>query len=151
MTYFNVFGQKQDPIGVYAAAIPKFIDKMRKGEEVVINGDGEQTRDFTFVDNAVQANLRALSTDNSEAFGQVYNVACGEFFTLNQVVSEIKKNLSSMGELHPESKIIHGPDRPGDIRNSLADITLTSKDLKYADVVQFEEGMSIYLKKLLHP
>lgn len=149
LRYFNVFGPKQDPFGVYAAAIPKFIEKMRTGEEVIINGDGEQTRDFTFVENAVQANLRALSTDNQQAFGKVYNVACGEYYTLNQVVEEIKKNLSQMGQLNPNSVIVHGPDRPGDIRNSLADISETTGDLNYIDPVPFEKGMTQYLKNLL--
>ncbi len=149
LRYFNVFGPKQDPFGVYAAAIPKFIERMRTGEEVIINGDGEQTRDFTFVENAVQANLRALSTDNQLAFGKVYNVACGEYYTLNQVVEEIKKNLSLMGQLNPNSVIVHGPDRPGDIRNSLADISETTRDLNYIDPVPFEKGMMQYLKNLL--
>ena len=149
LRYFNVFGPKQDPFGVYAAAIPKFIQKMRTGEEVIINGDGEQTRDFTFVENAVQANLRALCTDNQNAYGQVYNVACGEYYTLNQVVEEIKKNLSLMGQLNPNSVIVHGPDRPGDIRNSLADISETTRDLNYIDPVPFEKGMTLYLKNLL--
>jgi nucleoside-diphosphate-sugar epimerase len=150
LRYFNVFGPNQDPHGVYAAAIPKFIDKMLTGGEIVINGDGEQTRDFTYVENAIQANLLALTVSDSVAFGKVYNVACGKYYTLNNVITEIKENLDRMNKLHPGTKIKHGPDRPGDIRNSLADISETSADLGYSDPVPFGDGMQRYLKILLN-
>lgn len=148
LRYFNVFGPKQDPHGVYAAAIPKFIDKMLNGEQIVINGDGEQTRDFTFVQNAVNANVLGLSTDKVNAFGKVYNVACGEFYTLNNVILEIKRNLQELGKYNERSTIVNGPNRPGDVRDSLADITSTTKDLNYTDPVTFKDGMKIYLKSM---
>lgn len=148
LRYFNVFGPKQDPNGVYAAAIPKFIDKMMNGEQLTINGDGEQTRDFTFVKNAVKANVLALSTSNDETFGNVFNVACGQYFSLNQVVGAIKESLISHGKYNPACEIVHGPDRPGDIRDSLADISLTTKQLGYGDLDLFEEGIDVYLKML---
>lgn len=141
LRYFNVFGPKQDPNGVYAAAIPKFIDKMMKGEDIIVNGDGEQTRDFTFVQNAVQANLRALSSTNAEAFGKVYNVACGQSYTLNQVLEDIKTNLLAKGVFNTETKITYGPPRDGDVRNSLASVDRISHYLNYSNPIEFEEGM----------
>ena len=149
LRYFNVFGPKQDPNGVYAAAIPKFIDKMITGEQITINGDGEQTRDFTYVKNAVKANVLALATGNSETFGSAFNVACGQFFSLNQVVEEIKGNLITLGEFNSNCTILNGPDRQGDVRDSLADITNTTRQLGYSDLVYFEEGIAEYLE-LLH-
>lgn len=148
LRYFNVFGPKQDPNGVYAAAIPKFIDKMMQGEQVTINGDGEQTRDFTYVRNAVKANVLALASDNDKTFGQAFNVACGHYFSLNSVVNTIKKTLEEKGFYNPSTQIVHGPDRPGDIRDSLADIARTSELLGYEDLHSFEEGIAEYLDLL---
>jgi len=146
--YFNVFGPNQDPNGVYAAAIPKFMDKMLKGEEIIINGDGNQTRDFTFVQNAVNANLLGLSTTNQLAFGKQVNVACGQFFSLNNVIDSIKERLITLGKYHPNTTIVNGPDRPGDIRDSLADISLTQEALNYSNPILFDEGMDSYLDSL---
>ncbi|MBC9811960.1 SDR family NAD(P)-dependent oxidoreductase [Crocinitomicaceae bacterium CZZ-1] len=141
LRYFNVFGPKQDPNGVYAAAIPKFIDKLIKGEEVTIHGDGNQTRDFTYVANAVKANFLALTTTNSQAFGSVFNVACGKYLSLNDVIESLRKNLAEKGLLHPDSKVVNGPERAGDIRNSLADITTTKDQLQYEGLIDFDEGI----------
>jgi nucleoside-diphosphate-sugar epimerase len=145
LRYFNVFGPKQDPNGVYAAAIPKFVDRMIKGEEITIHGDGEQTRDFTYVKNAVKANLLALSTENKAAFGRAYNVACGHFFTLNAVIQSIKTVLIQQGRYNDNSTVVHGPERNGDIRHSLADISETINDLNYKDYWHFDQGMKEYL------
>ncbi|MFT5778968.1 MAG: UDP-N-acetylglucosamine 4-epimerase [Crocinitomicaceae bacterium] len=148
LRYFNVFGPKQDPNGVYAAAIPKFIDKMIKGEELTIHGDGGQTRDFTYVKNAVKANVLALATDNPGAFGSAFNIACGKHFSLNQVVGAIKEVLIDLEKYDEACAIVNGPDRPGDIRDSLADITNTTEQLGYDDLHYFEEGITEYLKLL---
>ena len=148
LRYFNVFGPKQDPNGVYAAAIPKFIDKMIKGEVLTINGDGGQTRDFTYVDNAVKANVLGLTATSEESFGSAFNVACGEFFTLNDVVAEIKLNLTTLNKFNSNSKVVHGPDRTGDIRDSLANISKTEEHLKYDEPVYFKDGMARYCKWL---
>lgn len=148
LRYFNVFGPKQDPNGVYAAAIPKFISKMMDGETLTINGDGEQTRDFTYVKNAVKANVLALATTNEETYGSVFNVACGQYFSLNQVVNAIKNSLISYGKYNEACEIVHGPDRPGDIRDSLADISLTTKQLGYDNLDLFEDGIDVYLRML---
>jgi UDP-N-acetylglucosamine 4-epimerase len=149
LRYFNVFGPKQDPNGVYAAAIPKFIDKLIKGEEIIINGDGEQTRDFTYVQNAVKANLLALSTTEDSTFGNVFNVACRRYFSLNQVVESLKRNLSEQNLLHPDVKIVYGPERKGDIRDSLADIDSTEQQLGYSDLTYFDEGVKELIEQLI--
>ena len=149
LRYFNVFGPKQDPNGVYAAAIPKFIDKMLNGEQITINGDGEQTRDFTYVMNAVKANVLGLSTKNDEAYGKAFNVACGEFLSLNGVISAIKDGLEKNGKYNKATTIVNGPDRPGDVRDSLADISRTTNLLNYENPIRFDEGMKIYLEYIL--
>jgi nucleoside-diphosphate-sugar epimerase len=145
LRYFNVFGKKQDPNGVYAAAIPKFIDKLVNGGEIIINGDGNQTRDFTYVKNAVMANILALSSANSSAFGKTYNVACGKSYSLNQVISIIKSELTRLGKINLSAKITYGPDRTGDIRDSLANISSIQKELDYKNPIDFETGMKEYL------
>lgn len=148
LRYFNVFGPKQDPNGAYAAAIPKFIHKLVNGEEVVINGDGEQTRDFTFVTNAVNANILALTTSNTAAFGRAFNVACGHFQSLNQIVEILKTHLQERNMLHHHASITHGPDRIGDIRDSLADISETQKLLNYSNVIHFDKGIKQLINQL---
>jgi len=148
LRYFNVFGPKQDPNGVYAAAIPKFIDKMLKGEEIVVNGDGEQTRDFTYVKNAVNANILGLSSENENAFAKVFNVACGEFYSLNNVIEEIRAQLEKLDKYNPSTTVVYGPNRPGDVRDSLADISSTEKELEYLNPITFREGMDLYLNSM---
>lgn len=148
LRYFNVFGPKQDPNGAYAAAIPKFIDAMMSGGQITIHGDGEQTRDFTYVKNAVKANLLALSTENDAAFGNVFNVACGHYFSLNQVIESIRTNLEEKKLLNLETKVVHGPERSGDIRDSMADINKTESILGYTDLIQFHEGITEYLNTI---
>ena len=141
LRYFNVFGPKQDPNGVYAAAIPKFIDKMIKGEELIINGDGEQTRDFTYVLNAVHANILGLGSADNRTFGNSYNIACGHYFTLNSVIQTIKDNLIELGVYNEATVIVNGPSRLGDVRDSLADITNTSAHLGYDNPILFNQGI----------
>jgi len=144
LRYFNVFGPKQDPNGVYAAAIPKFIDKMISGDELTIHGDGGQTRDFTFVMNAVNANILGLTTETQGAFGNAFNVACGEYFSLNDVVQEIRENLLERNKFNTSCKMVNGSDRPGDIRDSLANIARTEQFLGYNEPIYFKDGMKIY-------
>lgn len=148
LRYFNVFGPNQDPNGVYAAAIPKFISKMKNGEEIVINGDGEQTRDFTYVKNAVLANLLALSSDNQDSYGKTYNVACGDSYSLNYIINTIKGILVSQDKYNEKCLISNGPERQGDIRNSLANIGSISKDLEYEAKYSFHDGIVEYLQSL---
>lgn len=144
LRYFNVFGPRQNPDGVYAAAIPKFLDKMKRGGEIVVNGDGNQTRDFTFVQNAVLANLLSLSSTNEQAYGRVYNVACGRSLTLNDVIGSLEDGLKSAG-ISPVHSLVYGPKRVGDIQDSLADITAIQRELMYEPLFTFEEGIGLYL------
>ncbi len=135
LRYFNIFGPRQDPNGPYAAVIPLFISLLKKGQAPPINGDGKQTRDFTFIENAVQANIKAMFTDNKEALNKVYNVAVGENFSLldlNQHLQEILKT---------NIKPFHRDDRPGDIRNSLADISSAQQMFNYSPAVRFHQGL----------
>ena len=142
LRYFNVFGPKQDPNGAYAAAIPKFIGKMLINEDITINGDGNHSRDFTYIENVVQANLKAALSTNVEALNNVYNVACGERATLNQLVSHISKSLKSL-DIISKSKIKFGPERIGDVKHSLADITKAKQKLDYEPKIKFDEGIQL--------
>jgi len=137
LRYFNIFGPRQDPKGEYAAVMPLFIDKIMKKEEVYIDGDGQQTRDFTFVENAVQANIKAMLNENPEAFNQIFNIAVGENFSVNHLYTEIQKLLNS----HHNAK--YRESRKGDIRNSLADISKAKKLLGYNPEFQFGKGLAI--------
>ena len=133
--YFNIFGPRQDPDGPYAAVIPLFVKGILQRKPVFINGDGEQTRDFTFVDNAVQVNVKGMLTNNPTAFDKAYNVAVGERFSVNYLYETCKKQLNSDWE--PTFR----EPRAGDIRNSLADISLAKKELEYAPSKKFEDGL----------
>lgn len=133
--YFNIFGPRQDPDGPYAAVIPLFVKAILQRTPAYINGDGEQTRDFTFVDNAVQVNIKGMLTDNQEAMNRVYNVAVGQNFSVNRLYLLIREYLKS--DWQPE----HREKREGDIRNSLADISLAQKNLDYKPTVKFEDGL----------
>lgn len=140
LRYFNIFGPRQDPNGPYAAVIPIFIDHLKSQQPVYIDGDGEQTRDFTFVENAVQANVRAMLTQIDGATGQTYNIAFGRNYSVNHLYKVIKEGLNTKQEaLYRES-------RKGDVRNSLADISKAQKYLGYKPLFSFEDGMKITLK-----
>ncbi|MEO0311030.1 MAG: hypothetical protein RIQ89_687 [Bacteroidota bacterium] len=139
LRYFNVFGPRQSPTGAYAAVIPLFMQAVFNNKSPMIDGDGEQTRDFTFVENAVQANILAMLTNNDEAVNQVYNVAVGERSSINQLYNNITKIENS------ELKPIHRESRAGDIRNSLADISKIKKLLNYKPNVMLNEGLAITL------
>jgi nucleoside-diphosphate-sugar epimerase len=145
LRYFNVFGPRQNPNGAYAAAIPKFLDAMINSGEIVINGDGEQTRDFTYVKNAVFANLLALSTFNEKAFGEVFNVACSRSLSLVEIVDILIHGLKELN-IDPCHQLVFGPDRKGDIRDSLADISKIKSILSYDVLFDFESGINEYLK-----
>lgn len=133
--YFNIFGPRQDPDGAYAAVIPLFVKHIMNRTEVFINGDGEQTRDFTFVDNAVQVNIKGMLTDNSEALNKVYNVAVGENFSVNYLYNACVHYLKS------DFAATYREPRAGDIRDSLADISMAEKLLGYQPTKKFEAGL----------
>jgi nucleoside-diphosphate-sugar epimerase len=134
LRYFNVFGPRQDPQSQYAAVIPNFITALLSGESPVIFGDGEQSRDFTYVANVVQANMLAMEADN--VGGKVYNIACGEQITLNRLAGELRELLGS--DVEP----VYAAPRAGDIRHSLADLSLAEAELCYTPEIQLREGLS---------
>lgn len=141
LRYFNVFGRRQDPHGAYAAVIPLFVKKLMAHEQPVINGDGEYSRDFTYVDNVIQMNMRALTTTNPEAVNQIYNTAYGERTTLNQLVSYLKENLSKMDPEIESIDAVHGPNRVGDIPHSLACIDKAKRLLGYDPKYSMRQGL----------
>lgn len=133
--YFNIFGPRQDPDGPYAAVIPLFVKAIMNNTSAFINGDGEQTRDFTFVENAVQVNIKGMLSTNDDAKNKVYNVAVGENYSVNFLYNAIKEYLNS------DIESIHREPRDGDIRNSLADISLAKKLLGYQPTTKFDTGL----------
>ena len=146
LRYFNVFGRKQDPNGAYAAVIPKFVQQFIKHEPPVINGDGSFSRDFTYIDNVVEINIKALTTTNPDAMNQVFNVAYGERTDLNQLSSLLKEYLS---EFDPDIKgieVIHGPERQGDVPHSLASIDKARQLLDYSPEYDFQSGLKEAVK-----
>lgn len=141
LRYFNVFGRRQDPNGAYAAVIPLFVKKLIAHESPVINGDGEYSRDFTYIDNVIQMNLLAMETENPDAVNQVYNTAYGERTTLNQLVGYLKEFLSEFDPKIKNIEIIHGPNRAGDIPHSLANVDKAKEMLGYNPKFSMKEGL----------
>jgi UDP-N-acetylglucosamine/UDP-N-acetylgalactosamine 4-epimerase len=140
LRYFNIFGPRQDPEGPYAAVIPLFITGILKQIPVYINGDGGQTRDFTYIENAVQANIKGMLANNAAAFGNVYNVAAGANFSVNYLYKAISELL---GISH---KPIYREARPGDVRDSLADISKARQLLDYQPTQQFIDGLKLTVR-----
>lgn len=146
LRYFNVFGRRQDPFGAYAAVIPLFVKQLMKHESPIINGDGEYSRDFTYIDNVVQMNLLALTTENPEAVNQIYNTAFGERTTLNQLVGYLKECLSEFDPAIANIEILHGSNRAGDIPHSLACVDKAKQLLGYAPKYSMREGLKEAVK-----
>lgn len=146
LRYFNVFGRRQDPNGAYAAVIPKFVMQLMKHESPVINGDGNFSRDFTYIDNVIQMNELAILTQNPEALNTVYNTAYGDRTTLNEMVASLKEYLSDFDAEIAKVKVIHGPSRAGDIPHSLASIDKAKKLLNYTPQFSFQEGLKEAVK-----
>ena len=135
LRYFNIFGPRQDPSSPYSGVLAKFITQMLKGEHPTIFGDGTQSRDFTYIENVVSANLLAAKASATQVTGQVFNIATGRRFDLNQTFQLLKKIIGFQGEVK------YAPERAGDVRHSLADLSHTEKQLGYKPVVNFEEGL----------
>jgi UDP-N-acetylglucosamine/UDP-N-acetylgalactosamine 4-epimerase len=146
LRYFNVFGRKQDPNGAYAAVIPKFVMQLMKHESPVINGDGNHSRDFTYIDNVIQMNELAMTTDNPEAVNTVYNTAFGERNTLNDLVKNLKEFLAKYDSKIADVEVIYGPNRAGDIPHSLASVDKAKRLLGYAPEYSFREGLEQAVK-----
>jgi nucleoside-diphosphate-sugar epimerase len=135
LRYFNIFGPRQDPTSPYSGVLAKFITQMLNGEPPMIFGDGAQSRDFTYIQNAVDANLQAIKAPASHAAGQVFNVATGKRADLNQAFQLVKKITGYTGDIK------YGPERSGDVKHSLADLSRAEKHLGYKPTVDFEEGL----------
>lgn len=146
LRYFNVFGGRQDPNGAYAAVIPRWIGELTNGTTPIINGDGETSRDFCYIDNVVQANILAAATDNPNAVNQVYNVACGRATSLNELFKIIRDNMvqfrPDVAKIQPK----YGDARPGDIRHSLAEISKVKQLLEYSSTYDVFQGMNECVK-----
>ena len=146
LRYFNVFGRRQDPNGAYAAVIPKFVMQLMKHESPVINGDGNFSRDFTYIDNVIQMNELAMLTQNPEAINTVYNTAYGDRTTLNDMVSYLKEYLSEFDSAIADINVVHGPNRVGDIPHSLASIDKAKRLLNYTPEYSFQDGLKDAVK-----
>ncbi|ARV15126.1 SDR family oxidoreductase [Polaribacter sp. SA4-12] len=146
LRYFNVFGRKQDPNGAYAAVIPKFVGQLMNGESPVINGDGSYSRDFTYIDNVIQANLLSLVVDNNKAINTVYNIAFGDRNTLNDLVGCLKEYLSEFDETIANIEIKYGENRMGDIPHSHASIQKAKDLLKYNPQFSLQKGLKESIK-----
>lgn len=146
LRYFNVFGRRQDPDGAYAAVIPKFLKLLKNHESPVINGDGSYSRDFTYIDNVIQANFLAALVDNKEAMNQVYNVAYGERTTLNQLYETIRNIAGRYDSAIQRISITYGPEREGDIPHSLASIDKARNLLGYSPKFNVSDGLEHAVK-----
>jgi UDP-N-acetylglucosamine 4-epimerase len=143
LRYFNVFGPRQDPEGSYAAVIPKWISALLRKKLIFINGDGETSRDFCYVENVVQANLLAATTELAEAVNQVYNVGTGERTTLNELLQILQRRLRKRDPSLPEQKPVYQDFRPGDVRHSLASIEKAQRLLGYTPTRRLEAGLEL--------
>ena len=146
LRYFNVFGRRQDPNGAYAAVIPKFVSQLISGESPVINGDGNYSRDFTYIDNVIQANVLSLVTINKKAINTVYNVAYGERNTLNDLMVYLKEYLSEFDSKISSVDVIYGPNRAGDIPHSHASINKAKENLNYNPQFSLQQGLKEAVK-----
>ncbi|MBC7915791.1 MAG: NAD-dependent epimerase/dehydratase family protein, partial [Pyrinomonadaceae bacterium] len=149
LRYFNVFGHRQDPYGAYAAVIPKFVSQLLDHLSPLVNGDGEYSRDFTYIDNVVQMNIKAALSNNEMAINQVYNVAYGERTTLNQLLESLMNNLSTYDPEIKSIEISYGPLRNGDIPHSLASVDkavqLLDYQPRYSIDIGLKEAVSYYV------
>ncbi|HTO14689.1 MAG TPA: SDR family oxidoreductase [Edaphocola sp.] len=146
LRYFNVFGRRQDPNGAYAAVIPLFVKKFMSHESPIINGDGNYSRDFTYIDNVIQMNELAMFTDNKDALNTVFNTAVGDRTTLNDLVHYLKKYLSEFDGEIASIESVHGPNRAGDIPHSLASIDKAKNLLGYLPSHNIEAGLKEAVK-----
>ncbi|WP_348678122.1 SDR family oxidoreductase [Flavobacterium coralii] len=146
LRYFNVFGRRQDPNGAYAAVIPKFVMQFMKHESPVINGDGNYSRDFTYIDNVVQMNELAMTTENPAAVNTVYNTAYGDRTTLNDLIGYLKQYLAEFDPAIANVDVVHGPNRVGDIPHSLASIDKAKSLLNYNPQFSLQQGLQQAVK-----
>jgi len=141
LRYFNIFGRRQNPNSIYSAVIPIFLKNVIKNKPLVIYGDGNQTRDFTYIDNVIYANYLAAFSENENVYGNYYNVACGQNISLNEIIVLLSKHFKK------EIKPLYTKERMGDVKHSLASIGKIKKDLKYKPIINFNDGLLILLKQ----
>jgi len=141
LRYFNVFGRRQDPNGAYAAVIPLFVKQFMDHESPILNGDGTYSRDFTYIDNVLQMNLLAITTENKDALNQVYNTAVGDRTTLLELTELLKKHLANFDVEISKVEIKHGPNRKGDIPHSLAAVDKAKELMGYEPTHRIEDGI----------
>lgn len=149
LRYFNVYGRRQDPEGVYAAVIPRFIKRMQAGEPLTVHGDGEQTRDFTYIEDVIQANELAGSVENKEALNTVYNVAFGRSISLNKLIQFMQEAFDGHGIGLKPVEVKYGPKRVGDIEHSFASIEKAKKQLSFNPRFELTEGIHNYINFLV--
>jgi UDP-N-acetylglucosamine 4-epimerase len=140
LRYFNVFGRRQNPNGEYAAVIPRFINKMIQGESPLVFGDGEQSRDFTYIDNVIQANIKACFLTKKKSFGKAFNIAGNEQVTINQLFNALRNHLDFKNELIYQGK------RPGDILHSFASVNLAKENFDFNPLIKFESGIKFSIE-----
>ena len=143
LRYFNIFGARQDPEGAYAAVIPKWFAALLAGQTVYVNGDGETSRDFCYVENAVRVNILAATSERAGAAGRSYNVACGERTTLNELYALLRELAAARRPEAAQAKPVYREERKGDVRHSLADISLAGELLGYEPLVKIREGLDL--------
>lgn len=146
LRYFNVFGRRQDPNGAYAAVIPLFVKQFINHESPIINGDGTYSRDFTYIENVLQMNFLAMSTENEKAVNEVYNTAVGDRTTLVELTELLKKHLSTFDDKISSIEIKHGPERTGDIPHSLASVDKAQQLLNYSPTHKIADGIQDAVK-----
>lgn len=149
LRYFNVYGKRQDPDGAYAAVIPRFVKLLKEGEPITINGDGTQTRDFTFIEDVIQANELAATVADKAALNTVYNIAFGQSISLNQLVEKVKSSFNRCNVALADVKVNYGPSRLGDIEHSYASIEKAKKLLSFNPQFPLELGIKRYLDYVL--
>jgi UDP-N-acetylglucosamine 4-epimerase len=150
LRYFNIFGARQDPDGAYAAVIPRWVRAMLLGEKVEINGDGETSRDFCYIDNAVQANVLAATVDDAAALNMSYNVALDDRTSLNRLFELLREELQRLVPRLPDVQAVHRDFRPGDVRHSQADIARARQLLGYAPTHRIREGLRAAMPWYVH-
>jgi len=143
LRYFNVFGPRQNPEGMYAAVIPKFAKSLMQGDPPIIFGDGTQSRDFTFVSNVVDANMEALFTNNGDSYNRIYNIACGGRISINELLSKLTELLSQKDSSISNISPVFEDSRPGDVLHSHADISLAQEFLNYDPAISVMEGLAL--------
>lgn len=142
LRYFNVFGRRQNPDSIYSAVIPIFLKNLKLDRPFTVFGDGNQSRDFTYIDNVIYANYLAMVSDNINIFGNYYNVGCGQRISLNEIIKYLEKKIND------KIRVVYKEERKGDVKSSLASLVKIKRDLNYEPVIKFYQGLDSLMEKL---